>query len=203
VGINVMDMSAEYLFSIGAMFGPTVVLEGEIWRLFSAMFLHGGAEHVLMNMLSLYLVGRSVERIFSALSYLFLYFTSGLIGSLVSIYFHPVSVGIGASGAIFGIFGAVVGFALVHHKRMHDEFKSFIQSVGVILLLNLAIGLIFPNIDMSAHIGGAISGVIGGAMIAKSPKNLWLYILVSFIIMASIYGYLPSLYVDTNALSYY
>jgi len=87
-GINVMDMSAGYLFSIGAMFGPTVVLEGEIWRLFSAMFLHGGAEHVLMNMLSLYLVGRSVERIFSALSYLFLYFISGLIGSLVSIYFH-------------------------------------------------------------------------------------------------------------------
>jgi rhomboid protease GluP len=202
VGVNVMDMSAEYLYSIGAMFGPSVVMEGEVWRLFLAMFLHGGVEHVLMNMLSLFLVGRSVEMIFSTRSYLSIYFISGVIGSLVSIYFHPVSVGIGASGAIFGIFGAVVGFALVHHKQMHDEFQSFIKSVGVILLLNLVIGLVFPNVDMSAHIGGAIAGIVGGAIIAKNPKNLWLYIILSLIVMAGIYGYLPTLFVDTNEVLY-
>ncbi|SFV63135.1 FIG056164: rhomboid family serine protease [hydrothermal vent metagenome] len=197
-----MDMSAEYLYNIGASFGPSVVMEGEVWRLFSAMFLHGGIEHVFMNMLSLFLVGRSVEMIFSRASYLSIYFISGVIGFLVSIYFHPITVAIGASGAIFGIFGAVVGFALIHRKRMHDKFQRFIKSVGVVLLLNFAIGLIFPNVDMSAHIGGAIAGLIGGAMVAKYPKYLWLYILISSVVIALIYSYLPVLFVDMNEVLY-
>ena len=201
VGVNVMDMSSAYLYSIGAVEGTAVVVKGEVWRLFSAMFLHGGVEHILMNMLSLFLVGRSVEMMFSRFSYLSIYLTSGVIGSLVSIYFHKESVGIGASGAIFGIFGAVVGFALVYHKEMHDEFKNFIKSVGVILLLNLAIGLIFPNVDMSAHIGGAITGVIGGAMIAKYRNHTWFYLLASLVVMFLMYSYLSTLYVNpTNVL---
>jgi rhomboid protease GluP len=196
-GVDVMNMDSEYLWSIGASFGPSIMIDGEIWRLFSAMFLHGGIEHVFMNMLSLFLVGRSVEMIFSRVSYLSIYFISGLIGSLTSIYFHPVTVGIGASGAIFGIFGAVVGFALVHHKRMHNEFQSFIKSVGIILLLNLGIGLAFPSIDMSAHIGGAITGVIGGAVVAIYPRSLWVYILVASIVMLLMYSYLVD-YVPTQ-----
>jgi len=197
-----MDMSSEYLYSIGAMNGVAVVVYGEVWRLFSAMFLHGGVEHILMNMLSLFLVGRSMEMLFSTFSYLSIYFISGLIGGLVSIYFHPIGVGIGASGAIFGIFGAVVGFALVHHKRMHDEFQAFIKSVGIILLLNLGIGLIFPNVDMSAHIGGVIAGLIGGAMIAKYRNSTWLYVMISSVVMVLIYSYLTTLYVDPNNVLY-
>ena len=202
VGVNVMDMSSEYLYSIGAVEGNAVVVKGEVWRLFSAMFLHAGVEHILMNMLSLFLVGRSVEMMFSRFSYLSIYFISGLIGSLVSLYFHKSGVGIGASGAIFGIFGAVVGFALVYHKEMHDEFQDFIKSVGIILLLNLAIGLIFPNVDMSAHIGGAITGIIGGVMIAKYRTSTWFYILVSFVIMFLMYIYLSTLYVNPNDVLY-
>ncbi len=191
-GVNVMDMDSEYLWSIGASFGPSIILDGEVWRLFSAMFLHGGVEHVLMNMLSLFLVGRSVEMIFSKASYLSIYFISGLIGSLTSIYFHPITVGIGASGAIFGIFGAVVGFALVHRHRMQSEFRSFIKSVGIILILNLGIGLAFPNVDMSAHIGGMIVGIIGGAVVAKYPRGLLLYIFMASIVIALMYSYLVS-----------
>jgi rhomboid protease GluP len=190
-------MDSEYLWSIGASYGPSVVMEGEVWRLFSAMFLHGGLEHILMNMFSLYLVGRSVEMIFSRVSYLSIYLISGLIGSLTSIYFHPVTVAIGASGAIFGIFGSVVGFALIYRHQMHSQFQDFIKSVGVVLLLNLGIGLIFPSVDMSAHIGGAIAGIIGGAVVAKYPKSLWIYILVSSIVMGIIYSYLMG-YVPTQ-----
>jgi len=196
-----MNMSSEFLWSIGASFGPSIAMDGEIWRLFSAMFLHGGAEHVFMNMLSLFLVGRSVEMIFSRVSYLSIYFISGIIGSLVSIYFHPITVGIGASGAIFGIFGAVVGFALVHRHRMHSEFKSFINSVGIVLLLNIGIGLAFPNVDMSAHIGGMITGLIGGAVVAKYPKKLWLFISLALLVMVLIYGYLVN-YVPTQLPSF-
>jgi len=189
-----MSMDSEYLWSIGASYGPSVVMEGEVWRLFSAMFLHGGLEHILMNMFSLYLVGRSVEMIFSRVSYLSIYLISGLIGSLTSIYFHPVTVAIGASGAIFGIFGSVVGFALIYRHQMHSQFQDFIKSVGVVLLLNLGIGLIFPSVDMSAHIGGLLAGLVGGAMVAKSYKNIWLFVILMMILSAVVYSYLPSLY---------
>ena len=196
------DFSSEYLFSIGAMFGPSVVLEGEVWRLFSAMFLHGGIEHILMNMFSLFIVGRSVEGIFSRSSYLGIYLVSGLMGSLLSIYFHPVTVGIGASGAIFGIFGALAGFALVFHKQMNDDFISFIRGFGLVLVLNLVIGLTIPNVDLSAHIGGLIAGLIGGLMVAKNPKHLWLYIGLMMIAMIAFYSYLPELYVNPSEVLY-
>lgn len=202
VGVNVMDMSARYLASIGGLFGPLVVLEGEIWRLVSAMFLHGGIEHILMNMLSLFIVGRSVEMIFSKTSYLIIYFISAFVGSLLSIYFHPVTVGIGASGAIFGLFGALTGFVLVHRKRMQGEFMEFMKSFGILLLLNLGIGLAFPSVDLSAHIGGLIAGIIGGVFVAFHPKNIWFYLGLMLIIMYLFYGYLPILYVDPNDVLY-
>ncbi|MCH9739975.1 MAG: rhomboid family intramembrane serine protease [Epsilonproteobacteria bacterium] len=191
-------MSAEYLYSIGGMFGPSVVMDGEIWRLFTAMFLHGGAEHIIMNMLSLYIVGRSVEMLFSKVAYLGIYFVSGLVGGLASIYFHPVSVGVGASGAIFGVFGALAGFALVHYKRMHDEFISFMRGFGIILVLNLVIGLVFPSVDLSAHIAGLVVGVIGGIFVAKFPKGIWLYVAIMTLLMVLFYNYLPVLYVNPS-----
>jgi rhomboid protease GluP len=192
--INIIDTSSDYLLSIGANYGPYVVLKGEIWRLFTAMFLHGGLEHVAMNMLSLWFVGRVVEVWFDKISYLSIYLVSGLIGGLISIYIHPVTVGIGASGAIFGIFGAMAGVVIVHRRRMEAQFRAFLSNFGVVLLLNLAIGVIFDSVDLSAHIAGLVVGVIGGAMVGKNPKNVTLFIVISLIIMALIYNYLPSLY---------
>jgi len=201
-GVNVMNMSAKYLASIGGLFGPLVILEGEIWRLVSAMFLHGGIEHILMNMLSLFIVGRSLEMFFSKTSYLIIYFISAFVGSLISIYFHPVTVGIGASGAIFGLFGALIGFVLVHRKRMQDDFMEFMKSFGLLLLLNLGIGLLFPSVDLSAHIGGLVAGIIGGIFVALHPKNIWIYLGLMLFVMYLFYSYLPILYVDPNDVLY-
>lgn len=201
-GVNVMNMSAKYLASIGGLFGPSVILEGEIWRLVSAMFLHGGIEHILMNMLSLFIVGRSLEMFFSKTSYLIIYFISAFVGSLISIYFHPVTVGIGASGAIFGLFGALIGFVLVHRKRMQDDFMEFMKSFGLLLLLNLGIGLLFPSVDLSAHIGGLVAGIIGGIFVALHPKNIWIYLGLMLFVMYLFYSYLPILYVDPNDVLY-
>lgn len=201
-GVDIIDTSSEYLLSVGAMFGPAVVLNGEIWRLFTAMFLHGGLEHIAMNMLSLWFVGRVVEVWFNKISYLSIYLISGVMGGLISIYMHPVTVGIGASGAIFGIFGAMAGIVIVHRKRMEAQFKAFIRDFGVILLLNLVIGVFFESVDLSAHIAGLITGIIGGTMVGKNPKNIWLFIAIMTIIMVLIYSYLPSLYVTNYELQY-
>ncbi len=187
-------MSSDNLIKYGAINGVLVVVYKEFWRLFTAMFLHGGFEHIFMNMLSLWFVGRVVERWFDRFSYITIYFISGLIGGLISIYTHPIGVAIGASGAIFGIFGAMAGVVIVNKKRMETQFKIFIKEFGIILLLNLIIGIIFESVDLSAHIGGLIIGLIGGAMVAKGYIKS--YIILSIIIMALIYSYiLPELYV--------
>ncbi|MCK4442221.1 MAG: rhomboid family intramembrane serine protease [Sulfurovaceae bacterium] len=183
-------MSSEYLLSIGAIFGPSIILDGELWRLVTAMFLHGGIEHIAMNMLSLWFIGRVMESWFDRVSYLSIYFISGLVGGLISLYMHPTTVAIGASGAIFGIFGGLFGMVIVHRKRMEEQFKSFMKQFGIIILLNLVIGVVFESVDLSAHIAGLIVGMIGGAMVAKSYNMIWIYIAVMVLFMILFYNYL-------------
>ncbi len=185
-------MSSQYLLSIGAIFGPSIIIDGELWRLVTAMFLHGGIEHIAMNMLSLWFVGRVMESWFDRVSYISIYFISGIAGGLISIYMHPTTVGIGASGAIFGIFGALSGMVIVHRRRMEEQFKAFMKEFGIILFLNLVIGVVFESVDLSAHIGGLIVGMIGGAMVAKSYKMIWIYISIMAISMILFYNYLYS-----------
>jgi len=186
-----MSRSSEYLLSVGAIYGPSVIRQGEIWRLCTAMFLHGGLEHIAMNMLSLWFVGRVVEVWFNKISYLSIYLISGIVGGLVSIYVHPTTVGIGASGAIFGIFGAMAGVVTIHRKRMEAQFKEFINQFGIILLLNLIIGIAFASVDLSAHITGLIIGMVGGAVVGKNSNNIWLYIAIMSILIVLLYNSLP------------
>jgi len=190
------DISPEDLFEVGAIYGPDIVLHKQIWRLFTAMFLHGGIEHIAMNMLSLWFIGRVAEVWLGGVSYIGIYFISGLMGGLASIYMHPVTVGVGASGAIFGVFGALAGMVMVHRKKMEAQFKAFMKEFGVILLLNLGIGIAFESVDLTAHIAGLVMGIFGGAMVAKSRKLIWLYILISFMIMIPFYNHLYTLYVS-------
>jgi rhomboid protease GluP len=187
-----MDMQT--LVDMGALFGPLTVLKGEWWRLLSAMFLHGGMTHLLMNMFSLYLVGRGAEMYFDTKSYLSIYFFSGIIGGLVSLYMHPVSVGVGASGAIFGVFGALAGFFLAHRDKIASHSKAFMKDFSVIILINLVIGLAIPSIDVSAHIGGLVVGLIGGYMISKDPKWVLAFNTSMILISLAIGSYLSDLY---------
>jgi rhomboid protease GluP len=190
-----MDMQT--LVDMGALFGPLTVLKGEWWRLLSAMFLHGGMTHLLMNMFSLYIVGRGVEMYFDTKSYLSIYFFSGIIGGLVSLYMHPVSVGVGASGAIFGVFGALAGFFLAHRDRIASHSKAFMKDFGVIIAINLVIGLSIPSIDVSAHIGGLVIGFIGGFVLSKNPKWLLTYNTMMILLIIAIASYLPDQYAQT------
>ena len=189
-----MDMQT--LVDMGALYGPFTVLKGEWWRLFTAMFLHAGMTHLLMNMFSLYLIGRGAEMYFDTKSYLSIYFFSGLLGGLVSLYIHPVSVGIGASGAIFGVFGALAGFFLAHRERIQEHTKAFMKDFAIIIGINLVIGFSIPSVDVSAHAGGLLVGFIGGFVLSKNPKWILAYTVAMVLLMIAIGSYLPAQYVQ-------
>jgi rhomboid protease GluP len=189
-----MDMQT--LVDMGALYGPFTVLKGEWWRLFTAMFLHAGMTHLLMNMFSLYLIGRGAEMYFDTKSYLSIYLFSGLIGGLASLYMHHMSVGIGASGAIFGVFGALAGFFLAHREKIQEHTKAFMKDFSVIIVINIVLGLSIPSIDMSAHIAGLIIGFIGGFLLSKNSKWILAYSIAMVSIMIAIGTYLFNQYVQ-------
>lgn len=166
---DVVDIGLRALVDMGALYGPVIVFNGEWWRLLSAMFLHGGMTHILMNMVSLYLIGRGMEHYFSRAAYITLYLFSGLLGGTASLYMHPTGVGIGASGAIFGVFGALGGYFLAHRAYIAaEEGKAIFKDFAVIIGLNFVLGLSVASIDMSAHIAGMFTGFVGGFLIARN-----------------------------------
>lgn len=196
---SIMDIDIETLVNLGAIYGPFTVLDSQWWRLLSAMFLHGGMTHLLMNMVSLYLIGRGVEAYFDTKSYIIIYIFAGILGSLASLYMHleSVGVGVGASGAIFGVFGALAGFFLAHREKIESHTKAFMKDFAIIIGINLVIGFAIPSVDMSAHIGGLVAGLLGGFMISKNPKWIWLYAFMMTFIMIAIMQYLPTQYAQT------
>jgi len=188
---SIVDMNMQVLVNMGALYGPLTVLKGEWWRLFTAMFLHGGMTHILMNMVSLYIIGRGMEMYFSAKSYLSIYLFSGLLGGLASLYMHPESVGIGASGAIFGVFGALAGFFIAHRKHIGEHTRVFMKEFAVIIAINLVIGFSLPEVDVSAHVGGLTVGFLGGYLLSKDPRFLLLYSGLMVLLIAAVIFYLP------------
>ena len=194
---SIAEMDMQVLVDLGALYGPLTVLRDEWWRLGTAMFLHGGMTHLLMNMFSLYLIGRGAEMYFDTKSYISIYIFSGLIGGLVSLYVHPASVGVGASGAIFGVFGALAGFFLAHRDKIETHSKAFMKDFGTIIGINLVIGFSIESVDVSAHIGGLVVGFIGGFMLSKSPKFILLYSSAMLLVSVAIAYYLPSQYAQT------
>jgi rhomboid protease GluP len=182
------------LVMLGALYGPFVLVYDEWWRLLTAIFLHGGMMHLAMNMFSLYIVGRSVEIYFGRRIYLTIYLFSGLIGAMASLYIHPESISIGASGAIFGIFGALTGLFFTYRNQIPYQSRAFMKDFLIIMAINVFLGLSIPEIDVSAHIGGLVTGVIGGVMLAKKPRWLWAYSAAMLSVLALSSVYLKSLH---------
>jgi rhomboid protease GluP len=142
---------AGYLLS-GALDRPDV-LHGQWYRLISAMFVHFGVSHIALNMVSLFSL-YIVELIMDRWVFAFIYLISGIMGNVLSLLFLPNSVAFGASGAVFGIFGAaiVLSFRGILSKSARNQLL-------IILALNLVYGFVNPQIDSSAHIGGLLAGM--------------------------------------------
>lgn len=148
------------LVEFGAKYDPAI-LEGEWWRFISAMFIHIGPLHLFMNSLALFFLGAAVERIFGTTRFFWIYFLAGLFGSVASFVFND-NISAGASGAIFGLFGALLYFG-VRHKKLF--FRTMGMNILVILGINLVFGFVVPMVDNGAHIGGLIGGFIASAIV--------------------------------------
>lgn len=155
---NLLGVNPQILYLMGAKHNNAILLHGEYYRLITSMFLHAGIIHLLFNMYALYVLGDFIERVYGAKKYLVIYFVSGIIAGIFSLYFSPV-MGVGASGAIFGLLGAALVFAYYEKDRIG---KALVTNIIIIILLNVFIGLSMTSIDISAHFGGFIGGAILG-----------------------------------------
>lgn len=130
---------------------------GQYYRLFTSMFLHIGIIHLLCNMYSLYIIGREVEIVFTKKKYLIIYLLSGIAGSILSLAFNHNTVCAGASGAIFGLLGALLYFGYYYRAYLG---ASVTRSILPVVIINLIIGFASTGIDNAAHIGGLVGGIL-------------------------------------------
>ena len=163
---SVMDFSGLDL-KWGANFGP-YTLTGEWWRLLTYMFLHGGLMHIAFNMWCLWDLGALCESLYGRWTYLSIYLITGVAGGLTSVAWHPMVPSVGASGAIFGLAGALIAsFYLGEFSLPRVAISGTLRSLVFFVGFNVFFGSMFPGIDNACHAGGLISGLILGALIAR------------------------------------
>ena len=151
-----------------ANYYPAIRL-GEYYRLFTAMFLHANLTHLIFNMYALYVAGPQVERYYGRLKYLFIYILGGLMGSVFScVFMDSNTYGIGASGAIFALFGSITYFTYYYRATLQNLLRSQIVPV---ILVNIVLGFMIPGVDVMAHIGGLIGGVLVSMWIGIGDKS--------------------------------
>jgi rhomboid protease GluP len=157
------------LLNWGGDFAPSVA-EGEYWRPFTSMFLHAGIIHIGMNMWVLSAIGPFLERLFGATGFLLLYLLAGLAGNVFGMAFHPDIVGVGASGAIFGLYGGLLGFLFARrHVIPAEVLRPMVQNGLYFLGVNLVLGFSIANVDVAAHILGAFAGFVA-IVVAGLPQ---------------------------------
>jgi rhomboid protease GluP len=150
-----------------------LVQHGQWWRLFTSMFLHANPIHIGFNMLCLLQLGLLAELAFGKIPYLLAYIATGICSSLVSIFVHPTTLSVGASGAIFGVAGFLLTPIALKKLTIYTTSKSSIlRSLVMFAIYNLAIGAAIPVIDNSAHIGGLVSGLIVGLFFCTRPRTV-------------------------------
>ena len=156
------------LLIYGAQINP-LVMEGEWWRVLSATLLHAGPTHLLFNGYALYALGPQLERGVGSLPFAALYLASALAGGLAFLLSSPGEIALGASGAIFGLFGAWFAASWVNRDTPHGR-AGFTQ-FGVLLLINLALPLFIPNIAWQTHLGGLVVGAVSGWSWARRNRR--------------------------------
>lgn len=159
------------VFNDGALYGPLIAQHHEYWRIITSGFLHDGLFHILVNMLSLYFVGRVLEPAIGRVNFGAIYFASLLAGSFGALLFEPRAATVGASTAIFGIFGALI---VVARSRGIPLWQS---GLGPILLVNLIFSVAYTGISIGGHLGGLVAGLITGAFVVElgeRRRQTWL-----------------------------
>ena len=163
------------------MLDKPAVAHGEIWRLWTVTLVHAKLQvmpfHLLFNMYALWLIGPFVERLYGRTIFLGQYLLFALAGSLATFAFGDGAFGVGASGAIFGLFGLLFAVQVVHRPVLDRQARSFLGQLGGLIAINLLFGILVPGIDNWAHIGGLVGGLWIGALYAPtrvpSLRSMW------------------------------
>jgi len=157
----------DVLLRFGAM--PPVLAKDQWWRVFSAMFVHVGALHLLFNMWALMLFGPSIEERYGRIRFLTLYLAAGFLGSAFSLAFTTGGIRAGASGGVFGILGAWIAFFVRHRQARgaRDQLRSLFFLVGINLFIGVASG---GHIDNFAHLGGLAGGFVVATALEQSSR---------------------------------
>ena len=167
-GLGLISFKGEDLLNWGANFKP-LTLDGQWWRLLTSTFLHGGLMHILANMYGLLFVGIFLEPLLGKKKYALIYLATGILASVASIWWYDATVSVGASGAIFGLYGFFLACLLL--KVFPSDFgKTFLASTLVFVGFNLIMGFT-GGIDNAAHIGGLLSGFILGIIMSGQLKR--------------------------------
>ena len=178
VTINIAVLALMYLqgyahspHAVALRFGaivPSLIWEaGEYYRLFTAMFIHFGWQHLLFNVTGLLIFGTRIEQYYGKCAFLAIYLASGLIASIASLLFTR-GFAAGASGAVYGLVGAA--FIYIRYlRRPMDMINS--QVITIYIIMGLGMGFIMPNIDYFGHIGGLVAGVLVGLLILKISRR--------------------------------
>jgi len=152
------------------------VAQGEYWRLWTVTLLHAGPVHLLFNMYALYLAGPIVERWYGAPTFIVMYLACAAAGSAGSFVFGGDLPSVGASGAIFGLFGVLLAAGRLHHP-VDGQSRALVSQLGMLILINIAFGFAIPGIDNAAHLGGLAAGLWLGAMLPptriQTLASLW------------------------------
>ncbi len=143
-----------------------LVAQGQVWRIFTAMFLHFNLIHIGLNMLTLFLIGGVVETVYGKWRYLLIYLASGIVGGIVTYFvMPPETLAAGASGAIFGVFGALGMFYILNRQALGRYGAGAIMNWLFWLGLNIVFGFSIPGIGIWDHIGGLVAGMVIAALL--------------------------------------
>ncbi|HTX31087.1 MAG TPA: rhomboid family intramembrane serine protease [Solirubrobacteraceae bacterium] len=149
----------------GALLGYPIAHQHQYWRIVSSGFLHDGILHIAVNMLSLYFVGAALEPAVGRFNFAAIYFVSLLAGSFGALLFQPNVPTVGASGAIFGIFGALIVVAY------HRGIPIWQSGLGFILLINLIFSVTYSGISIGGHLGGLVAGLLCGEIVVRFSER--------------------------------
>src|SRR2546423_9943767 len=165
-GVSAAEPTVRDVLRWGGDYGP-FTLQGQWWRLITSVFLHIGIIHIAANMWALWQLGALSEMIFGHKFYLAIYLLCGIAGDLASLRFHPNIPGAGASGAIFGLAGAMISvLKLAKLPAPKNALRGTLRSLVFFVIINIGIVGRIPGVDNAAHLGGFFCGLVLGALLS-------------------------------------
>ena len=162
-----------HMLECGAAYAPLILEQGQWYRLFSSMFLHFGAPHLINNMLVLFVLGQRLEPVTGKIKFFLIYIFGGLGGNMLSLFFDMyagnASLSAGASGAVFAVMGGMIYVIIRHRGRVAD---LTVRQMLIMAAFSLYFGFASEGVDNVAHIGGLLSGFLI-AVILYHPRKIW------------------------------